>query len=95
MSADLIGTLTLRSTVLIERRSKALERENSERAEEEAWEESTRVLNEKHRQQIRREWCQHHMTQAERLRTTLEDLIADHEEKAQELSTAELPEGAA
>jgi hypothetical protein len=69
----------------IEHRSMKLRAENQERREEEAWIESARQAEEKHRQQIRREWCQHHMTQAERLRRTLEELISDHDRRAEEL----------
>jgi len=70
----------------ISKRSKMLEIENQERREEAAWAESTRVHNEKRRQQARVEWHLHHTTQAEGLRNTLEDLIAHHEERAEELA---------
>jgi hypothetical protein len=69
----------------IERRSRTLERENRERAEEAAFLEQTRKASEKRHQQIRHEWHWHHTTQAERLRNTLEQLIEHHESKASEL----------
>jgi hypothetical protein len=70
---------------LIDRRDKMRRLKEGERLEEEAWVESTRIHNEKRHQQIRREWCQHHMTQAERLRNTLVALIEHHEEQASKL----------
>ena len=69
----------------IERRDKKRRIEEGERAEEQAWVESTRIHNEKRRQQARVEWHLHHTSQAERLRNTLEDLIAHHEQRAEEL----------
>ena len=70
----------------IEKRDKMRRLEEGERAEEQAWVESTRVFNEKRRQQARVEWHLHHTSQAERLRNTLEDLIAHHEQRAEELA---------
>jgi hypothetical protein len=72
---------------LIARRHDARVSSEGDRAEEAAWVESTRVYNEKRRQQARHEWHLHHTSQAERLRRTLESLIEHHEEKAQELIT--------
>jgi hypothetical protein len=69
----------------IESRDRMRRLEEGERAEEQAWKESTRKANEKRLQQARIEWHWHHMTQAERLRNTLEALIEHHEEKAEEL----------
>jgi len=60
-------------------------KEEGERAQEEAWKESTRKHAVKQRQQARYEWHLHHTAQAERLRRTLEDLIAHHEQRAEEL----------
>lgn len=70
----------------ISRRSRMRETLEGERAEEAAWVESTRIHNEKRRQQARVEWHLHHTSQAERLRNTLEALIADHEQRAEELA---------
>jgi hypothetical protein len=71
----------------ISRRSKMLQLEEGERAAEEAWVESTRVHNEKRRQQARHEWHLHHLGQAERLRSTLEALATEHERRAWELAS--------
>ena len=57
-----------------------------DRALEEMWAESSRKHAEKQRQQARLEWHLHHTDQAERLRRTLESLIAYHEERAEELA---------
>jgi hypothetical protein len=59
--------------------------EEGERAQEEAWAESERKHAAKQRQQARLEWHLHHTDQAERLRNTLESLIAHHEEQASKL----------
>jgi hypothetical protein len=69
----------------IEHRSMKLKLEERDRAEEQAWAESTRRANEKRLQQARYEWHWHHTTQAERLRNTLELLIEHHEQRAEEL----------
>jgi selenocysteine-specific translation elongation factor len=68
-----------------ERRGVLFSAENKERAAEAAWAESTRALNEQRRQQARIEWHSHHVSQAERLRNTLEDLARYHEERAEQL----------
>jgi hypothetical protein len=70
---------------LISRRDQKRRLEEGERAEEQAWVESTRIHNEKRRQQICAEWSKHHQDQAERLRRTLGELIADHDRRAEEL----------
>jgi hypothetical protein len=70
----------------IAKRSQALKVENRERAQQEAWDRSTREANEKRREQARLEWHLHHTTQAQRLRNTLEALIEHHEEKAEKLA---------
>jgi hypothetical protein len=72
---------------LIERRHAQRVKAEGERAQEEMWKESERKHAEKQRQQSRYEWHLHHQGQAERLRRTLEDLIAHHEQRAEELST--------
>jgi hypothetical protein len=55
----------------IEGRDRMRRLEEGERVAEEAWVESTRIHNEKRRQQICAEWSKHHQDQAERLRRTL------------------------
>jgi hypothetical protein len=69
----------------IEVRDKQRRKEEGDKREEEAWKESARVYNEKQRVQARYEWHLHHTAQAERLRRTLEDLIAHHELEAARL----------
>jgi hypothetical protein len=69
----------------IEVRDRERRKAESDRREAEAWKESTRVYNEKQRVQARYEWHLHHTAQAERLRRTLEDLIAHHELEAARL----------
>jgi hypothetical protein len=58
--------------------------------ESELWQESVKAYEEKRRQAARVEWHLHHMGQAERLRRTLEDLVAFHEAEAERC----LPKGA-
>ena len=53
------------------------------RPSEEMYEESTRRYQEQMRATARVEWHLHHVSQAERLKRTLEDLIAFHEAEAQ------------
>jgi hypothetical protein len=53
------------------------------RPSEDMYEESTRRYQERMHATARVEWHLHHVTQAERLRRTLEDLIAFHEAEAQ------------
>jgi hypothetical protein len=57
---------------------------------EEMYEESTRRYQEQVRSQDRAEWHLHHTGQAERLRRTLENLIAFHKAEAEKY----LPKGA-
>jgi hypothetical protein len=75
---------------LITRRSKQKDPEEAS----ETWQASERRHEEQRRLQARYEWHLHHTAQAERLRRTLEGLIADHEEQAAKL-TKERPKGAA
>jgi light-regulated signal transduction histidine kinase (bacteriophytochrome) len=56
--------------------------------------ESVRAYEEKRRQAARLEWHLHHTAQAERLRPTLEGLIAHHEEQAAKLMDVVRPKGA-
>jgi hypothetical protein len=48
--------------------------------------ESVRRFNARREQEMRAAWCEHHQGQAARLRTTLEALIASHEEQAERVS---------
>ena len=75
---------------LITRRSKQKDPEEAS----ERWQESERRHEEQRRLRARYEWHLHHTAQAERLRRTLEGLIADHEEQATKLMK-EQPKGAA
>jgi hypothetical protein len=77
----------------IERRSKTLERENRERAEQAAWAESTRKANAAREAELKEEWSSWHRDQAARHRAVLEDLASHHEQRAQQLSNE--PEDAA
>ena len=61
--------------------------------ESELWQASVRAYEEKRRQAARLEWHLHHTAQAERLRRTLESLIAHHEEQAAKLMDVR-PKGA-
>ena len=62
--------------------------------ESELWRKSVDAYNDKRRQTARLEWHFHHTAQAERLRRTLEGLIAHHEEQAAKLIDVQ-PKGAA
>ena len=70
---------------LIERRS----RQKDPDEESELWQASVRAYEEKRRQMARLEWHLHHTAQAERLRRTLQDLIAHHESQATKLCEGE------
>jgi hypothetical protein len=59
---------------------------------EEIWKASVRRYNARRREEMRAAWCEHHQGQAARLRTTLEALIANHEEQAERYR--DQPEGA-
>jgi hypothetical protein len=74
-------------TRFIERRSVTLKRENQQQAEEAAWAESTRKANAAREAELKAAWSAYHLDQAERHRAVLEQLIADHEGRAQELMT--------
>lgn len=50
--------------------------------QEELWKESVRTYTAQRHEEMRA-WCSHHQGQAERLRATLEALIASHEEQAE------------
>jgi hypothetical protein len=49
---------------------------------DELWKASVAAYNARRREEMRAAWCEHHQGQAARLRTTLEALIARHEEQA-------------
>jgi hypothetical protein len=70
---------------LITRRDKDRRKEEGERAREMMWKASVARHNEQRRLQARYEWHLHHVGQADRLRRTLEDLIAYHEAAAEKL----------
>jgi ABC-type phosphonate transport system ATPase subunit len=76
---------------MIQRRARKGDVDPDER--EELWKASVRAYEEKRRQMARAEWHLHHTAQAERLRRTLEGLIAHHESAAARLMEDE-PEGA-
>jgi hypothetical protein len=46
------------------------------------WKASVAAYSARRREEMRAAWCEHHQGQAARLRTTLEALIARHEEQA-------------
>jgi hypothetical protein len=69
---------------MIERRFRKGEVDPDER--EELWKESVRSYTARKRQEKRAAWCEHHRGQAARLRTTLEALIARHEDEAERLA---------
>jgi hypothetical protein len=71
---------------MIERRS----RQKDPDEESELWQASVRAYEEKRQQAARLEWHLHHTGQAERLRRTLEDLVAFHKAEAEKY----LPKGA-
>jgi hypothetical protein len=79
---------------LIARRDKQRVLEEGERLEEAAWRESTRKANAAREAQLREEWSSFHLDQAERHKAVLEDLVARHEERAQQLLNDQ-PKGAA
>jgi hypothetical protein len=67
------------SDQFIERRQAQRLREEGERAEEEAWQESSRRAEDARREKNRAAWCEHHLSQADRLRASLAELIKHHE----------------
>jgi hypothetical protein len=74
---------------LIRRRDDKRRLSEGERLEEELYAPSVRAYNEQRRLQSRYEWHLHHVGQAARLRHTLENLIAYHEEQAAKLLEGE------
>jgi hypothetical protein len=77
--------------ILIERRSRNGEVDPDE--QEELWKASVRAYTARRREEMRAAWCEHHQGQAARLRSTLEVLIAHHEEQAERYR--DQPKGAA
>jgi hypothetical protein len=63
---------------MIERRS----RKKDPDEESEHWKESIRRYTARRREEMRAAWCEYHQGQAERLRRTVEPLIAFHEARA-------------
>jgi hypothetical protein len=78
----------------IDRADKKRREEEGERAREMLWKASVARHNEQRRLQARYEWHLHHVGQADRLRRTLEDLIAYHEAAAEKLLDEGRPNGA-
>jgi len=76
------------------RHEKRVKAEVRDRAEEEAWIESTRRANVLREAELREQWCSYQKSQAERHRPVLVSLIEHHEEKAEQLMQPE-PKGAA
>lgn len=70
-------------TRLIEKRSRKGEADPDER--EELWKASVAAYHEERRLQARAEWHAYHCGQVDRMRRTLEALIAHHEEQATRL----------
>ena len=78
----------------ISRHDKMRRIKEGERAEEEAWRESTRRANAVREAELKAAWCEFHQEQAERHRATLEALAAHHEQRAHQLMSDQ-PKGAA
>jgi hypothetical protein len=66
--------------ILIERRSRKGGADPEE--QEELWKQSVRAYTARRREEMRAAWCENHQSQAERLRRTVEPLIAFHEARA-------------
>jgi hypothetical protein len=69
---------------MIQRRARKGDADPDER--EQIWRASVRVHTARRREEMRAAWCEHHRGQAARLRTTLEALIARHEDEAERLA---------
>ena len=80
-----MDTATAQIDAFIERRS---QKSGADRAEEMAWKASVRRYNRKLERTRAAEWYAYHADQAERLRRTMEPLIAFHEARAQKLLEA-------
>ena len=68
---------------LITRRHERRVKDEGHRPSEELWAASERAYFARRDEEMRAAWCSHHQGQAARLRTVLEELIADHEEQAE------------
>jgi hypothetical protein len=55
----------------------------------ELWKTSARAHNARHQEAMRAAWCEYHRSQAERLRRTVEPLIAFHETRVKALISRE------
>ncbi|MEJ7872122.1 MAG: hypothetical protein WKF67_07660 [Rubrobacteraceae bacterium] len=66
-------------TRMIEKRSR---KEPDPDEQEEVWKESVRAYNAARSKERRAEWYSYHLDQAERLRRTMEPLVAFHEARA-------------
>jgi hypothetical protein len=73
---------------MIQRRARKDDVDPEER--EELWKASVCQYYVRREEEMRAAWCEHHQGQAARLRTVLEELIADHEQQAEKY----LPKGA-
>jgi len=69
----------------IEVRDRQRRKEEGERAEAEAWVESTRRYNAVRDAKLRDAWCEYHQEQAERHKALLADLVRHHEAQAKKL----------
>ena len=76
---------------MIQRRARKGDVDPDER--EALWKTSLRRYHACREEELRAAWCEHHQRQAARLRTTLEALIADHEQQAERYR--DQPKGAA
>ena len=73
---------------LVERRHEKRILEEGERAEEEAWVESTKKTNAAREAELREQWSSYHLDQAERHKAVLEDLVAHPKQQAQKLGAS-------
>jgi 23S rRNA A2030 N6-methylase RlmJ len=67
----------------IEKRHMQRVKQEEDSAEEEAWKESSRRAEDARREKNRAAWCEHHLSQADRLRANLTALINHHEAEAE------------
>ena len=66
---------------MIERRSRKGDADPNEL--DPGYMESVRQYNARREAELKAAWCEHHEVQAARLRVVLEELIADHEQRAE------------
>jgi len=79
-----VDTVDLELDRLISRRASQDLRPDPDE-QEQVWQASVRRYTARRHEEIRAAWCKHHQGQAERLRATLEALIARHEDEAAKL----------